>query len=156
MKAMVVNPGEKVFEIGCGCGAVSLAAAARTPGVQVLAVDSDCRAVQCTQNGAALNQLTNVDAQLNCTGEVGIADTYDLALGNPPYFSQYQIAFLFLRAAHRALKPGGRVMMVTKTPNWFDEHMPEWFDNIEMQTLSGYTVVSGRKPEPKADHRVRG
>lgn len=155
MKAMVVNPNEQVFEIGCGCGAVSLAAAARAPGVKVLAVDSDCRAVQCTQKGAELNQLTNVDVQLNCMGEAGIAGTYDLALGNPPYFSQYQIAFLFLRAAHRALKPGGRVMMVTKTPNWYDEHMPEWFDDIEMQTVSSYSVVSGRKPMAKVDNRQR-
>ncbi len=146
LKAMVVHAGEQVFEIGCGCGALSLAAASRAPGVQVLAVDSDCRAVQCTQRGADLNQLANVDAQLNCSGDTGIADTYDLALGNPPYFSQYQIAFLFLRAAHRALKPGGRVMMVTKTPNWYDEHMPEYFTDIEMQMVSGYSVVSARKP----------
>lgn len=149
IKAMVVNPGDHVFEIGCGCGAVSLAAAARAPEVQVLAVDSDCRAVQCTAKGAELNQLTNVEARLNCTGEVGIAGTFDLAVGNPPYFSQYQIAFLFLRAAHRALKPGGRVMMVTKTPNWYDEHMPEWFTNIEMQKVSSYVVVSGVKPGAK-------
>ena len=93
-----------------------------------------------------LNQLTNVEARLNCTGEAGIGDTYDLAVGNPPYFSQYQIAFLFIRACHRALKPGGRVMMVTKTPNWYDEHMPEYFTDIEMQKVSGYTVVRARKP----------
>lgn len=156
IKTMVVNPGDQVFEIGCGCGAVSLAAAARAPGVNVLAVDSDCRAVQCTQRGAELNQLTNVTAHLNCTGETGIADTYDLAVGNPPYFSQYQIAFLFLRAAHRALKPGGRVMMVTKTPNWYDEHMPEYFENIEMQTVSGYTVVSAKKPVRRDPRLLRG
>ena len=146
IKTMVVNPGDQVFEIGCGCGAVSLAAAARAPDVKVLAIDSDCRAVQCTERGAVLNQLTNVEARLNCTGEAGIGDTYDLAVGNPPYFSQYQIAFLFIRACHRALKPGGRVMMVTKTPNWYDEHMPEYFTDIEMQKVSGYTVVSARKP----------
>jgi 16S rRNA G1207 methylase RsmC len=147
IKTMVVNPNDNVFEIGCGCGAVSLAAAARAPGVKVLAVDSDCRAVQCTERGAELNQLTNIESRLNCTGEAGIGDTYDLAVGNPPYFSQYQIAFLFLRAAHRALKPGGRVMMVTKTPNWYDEHMPEYFVDVEMQSVSGYTVVTARKPE---------
>lgn len=155
IKTMVVNPGDSVFEIGCGCGAVSLAAAARAPDVKVLAIDSDCRAVQCTERGAVLNQLPNVEARLNCTGETGIGDTYDLAVGNPPYFSQYQIAFLFIRACHRALKPGGRVMMVTKTPNWYDEHMPEWFDDIEMQTVSSYSVVSGRKPMAKVDNRQR-
>lgn len=155
MKAMVVNAGDNVFEIGCGCGAVSLAAAARAPGVNVLAVDSDCRAIQCTQRGAALNQLTNITTQLNCTGEAGIAGTYDLAVGNPPYFSQYQIAFLFLRAAHRALKPGGRVMMVTKTPNWYDEHMPEYFTDIEFQKVSSYDVVTARKKDAAPDRRQR-
>lgn len=146
IKVMEVSPGDNVFEIGCGSGAVSLAAASRARDVKVLAIDSDCRAVQCTQRGAELNRLTNIDARVNCTGEAGIAGTYDLAVGNPPYFSQYQIAFLFLRATHRALKPGGRVMMVTKTPNWYDEHMPEYFTDISFQSVSGYTVVSARKP----------
>jgi 16S rRNA G1207 methylase RsmC len=145
IKAMTVNEGDRVLDIGCGCGAVAIAAASRFPSVQALAVDSDCRAVHCTERGAALNELTNVTTALNCNGDAGIADTYDLVVGNPPYFSQYQIAFLFLRAAFRALKEGGRVMMVTKTPNWFDEHMPEWFQEIDIQPVSNYYIASGRK-----------
>jgi len=145
IKAMVVKEGDHVLDIGCGCGAVAMAAAGRFPSVQVLAVDSDCRAVQCTARGAAMNELCNLTAVLNCTGDAGEPGTFDLVVGNPPYFSQYQIAFLFLRAAYRALKVGGRVMMVTKTPNWFDEHMPEWFDEIDLQPVSNYYIASGTK-----------
>lgn len=145
IKAMTINEGDRVLDIGCGCGAVAIAAAARSPSVRALAVDSDARAVHCTQRGAELNQLTNVSTALNCTGDAGGFESFDLVVGNPPYFSQYQIAFLFLRTAARALKSGGRVMMVTKTPNWFDEHMPQWFDQIDIQPVSNYYVASGRK-----------
>jgi 16S rRNA G1207 methylase RsmC len=145
IKAMTINEGDRVLDIGCGCGAVAIAAAARSPGVQALAVDSDCRAVHCTERGTQLNQLTNVSTSMNCTGDAGGFESFDLVVGNPPYFSQYQIAFLFLRTAARALKSGGRVMMVTKTPNWFDEHMPQWFNQIEIQPVSNYYVASGRK-----------
>jgi 16S rRNA G1207 methylase RsmC len=145
IKAMTIKEGDRVLDIGCGCGAVAIAAAGRAPGVQALAVDSDCRAVHCTERGAALNHLTNVSTALNCTGDAGGFEEFDLVVGNPPYFSQYQIAFLFLRAAARGLKAGGRVMMVTKTPNWFDEHMPQWFNQIEIQPVSNYYIASGRK-----------
>lgn len=148
IRAMEIGAGQKVLDMGCGSGTVALAAAARAPGVQVLAVDSDCRAIQCTAKGAELNQLTNVNTELNYQGDPGKPDSYDLVLGNPPYFSQYHIAALFLRAASRALKVNGRVMMVTKTPNWFDEHMPEMFDNVEIKSVGAYSVVSGKKGKP--------
>ena len=37
-----------------------------------------------------------------------------MALGNPPYYSHYAIAELFLQTALKGLKPGGRVQIVTK------------------------------------------
>ena len=39
--------------MGCGSGAVSVAAAIEYPDATILAVDSDARAVECTQRSAA-------------------------------------------------------------------------------------------------------
>ena len=59
MAAMEIAAGDRVLDMGCGSGTVSLAAAFRAEGVEVLAVDSHARAVECTALGAAKNGLGN-------------------------------------------------------------------------------------------------
>jgi 16S rRNA (guanine1207-N2)-methyltransferase len=142
---MQVEEGFRVLDVGCGTGVVGFAAAFRAPGVSVLAVDSNSRAIQCTERGAALNGLTNISTLLNAEGDCDAPGTYDLVLGNPPYFSNYKIADIFLQAALRALKPGGQVLIVTKTPHWFEERMPQLFDDVRVDESKGYVVLSARQ-----------
>lgn len=145
INAMEIRPGMRVLDIGCGSGVVGFAAALRSENVSVLAVDSNARAIDCTIRGAIRNNLTNVETLLNASGECGEPRTFDLVLGNPPYFSNYRIAEIFLEAARRALKPGGEVLMVTKTPNWFLEHMPRYFQHVEERPAKNYSIVAGRQ-----------
>ncbi|HVW02075.1 MAG TPA: methyltransferase [Planctomycetaceae bacterium] len=145
MHIMPVEPGMRVLDIGCGSGAVAMAAAFRADNVQVLAVDSNSRAVDCTRRGAELNELTRIETLVNASGEYGQDRQFDLVLGNPPYFSNYRIAGIFLEAAERALKRGGEVLMVTKTPNWFVEHMSERFNDVRVDETTNYWVVRGRR-----------
>jgi 16S rRNA (guanine1207-N2)-methyltransferase len=143
LNTMHVREGDRVVDLGCGSGAVALAAAFRASSVSVVAVDSNARAVECTNRGAQLNGLTNVTAIQNADGDVPDPGTYDLALGNPPYFSDYRIAEIFLQGAQRALKPGARVLMVAKSPAWFEDRMPEIFENVQLIPHKQYTVVEG-------------
>ena len=53
IEEMRVDTGARVLDIGCGAGVVALAAAFRAEGVTVHAVDSNVRAVRCTQRGAS-------------------------------------------------------------------------------------------------------
>lgn len=142
MNAMELAPDARVLDIGCGCGAVGLAAACRAPGVRVLAIDSHARAIEATERGAALNQLDNLVARLSAEGELGeAAGTFDFVAGNPPYFSNYQIALLFLRTAQNALKPGGQLLIVTKTPLWYEEHVPEYFPDLAIESGKNYSII---------------
>ncbi|MBS0263298.1 MAG: methyltransferase [Planctomycetes bacterium] len=143
MNTMQVGPGFKVLDVGCGSGTVSFAAAARAPEVKVVALDSHSRAVECTTLGATLNELPQVTAVLNDQGQAPDPGTYDLVLGNPPYYSNYQIAEIFLQAAVRALKPGGKVLIVAKSHAWYDERMPDLFDDVQQHLHKQYTVVEG-------------
>ncbi len=146
MSLMEVSAGERVLDIGCGCGTLSLAAAFRAAGMLVHAVDSSARAVECTARGAQLNGLTNISTELNATGSYEHSGTYQLALANPPYYANFQIARRFLLAGQAALEPGGRILLVTKSADWYAEHMPNWFDDVEICEAKSYFLVSGRKP----------
>ena len=141
LNTMTIREGDRVLEIGSGSGAVSFAAAFRAPGVSIVALDSHSRAVECTENGARLNGLTNVTAILEAAGNAPNAGSYDLVLGNPPYYSDYRIAEIFLQGAKRALKPGGRVLMVSKSPAWFENRMSELFADVRLHAHKLYTVV---------------
>lgn len=141
--AVEIGAGERVFDIGCGSGAVALAAAARAENVHVLAVDSNPRAVQCTLRGAELNGLTSVTARLEAEANCDAPGTYDLAVMNPPYYSQYRIAEIFLHGGLQALKPQGRMHVVTKHAAWYEEQMAEHFDQVSTRESRGYLIVAG-------------
>jgi 16S rRNA G1207 methylase RsmC len=156
---MQVDPGARVLDVGCGAGTVALAAVCRAHDVTVHAVDSNARAVQCTQRGAELNTITlspsgrgrgegvlNLTTELNATGNYVGVGTYDLALANPPYYASFRIAEHFLAAGRAALRPAGRILVVTKHPNWYQENMAEWFDDVTITERKNYYVAHGVRP----------
>jgi 16S rRNA G1207 methylase RsmC len=150
LRASVIEPGQQVLELGCGSGVVSLAAAFRAPAVHVLAVDSNARAVECTKRGAALNGLSNLDVRLSTTeahasGEIPAAE-FDLALANPPYYSNFRSAEIFAGCAARALKPLGTALFVTKRTDWYTEQLPQWFVRVSTEPLGNYVIVRAQVP----------
>jgi 16S rRNA (guanine1207-N2)-methyltransferase len=143
MNTMTVHDGDRVLDLGCGAGVVAFAAAFRANRVSVVAVDSHARAVECTTQGAELNGLENVSTVLNADGDAPSPETFDLVLGNPPYYSDYRIAEVFLQGARRALKPGGKVLIVAKSYAWYETRMPDHFDNVKLYEHKQYKVVEG-------------
>lgn len=148
LDATEVQVGEQVLDIGCGSGAVGLALAVRAADVSLHAIDSNARAVECVKEGALLNGLTRVTSMQTATGEIASPGTFDLAIGNPPYYSQYRIAEIFVQAARRALKPGGRVAMVTRKPEWFEARFRQLFADVEVAEVRTYFVVRARQRPP--------
>jgi len=110
-----------------------------------LAIDSNIRAVECTALGAAKNGLTNVTAMLTSEGQCDQPASYDIALCNPPYYSHFRIAERFIDAARRALRPGGRIYVVTKKPEWYHANMyPGWRDT-EIAQGKQYAIVEAMR-----------
>lgn len=140
-----IEPGDRVLDYGCGCGAVAVAAALRSVTGQVLAVDCNARSIECAQASAALNGVTNLSAILNHDGKLPTASEYDLALLNPPYYGNFSIAMHFMRAATEQVRDGGRVVVVTKNREQYQEQdWPRLLLETEMET-SGYQLLTYRK-----------
>jgi 16S rRNA (guanine1207-N2)-methyltransferase len=146
LEAAQLPAGGRALDLGCGSGVVALALAARDPSAQALAVDSHARAVACTREGAALNGLTNVIAELNASLDLRRPREFDLALLNPPYYGDFALAGRLLVAAHEALKPGGVVHVVTKAADWYRQSMPPAWSRVEAREAKGYWLVSAARP----------
>ena len=145
MAAMEIGAGDRVLDMGCGSGTVSLAAAFRADGVSVLAVDSHARAVECTALGASRNGLGNIAVEhRECGPRCGPA-TIDVVVANPPYYAGFRIARFFLEAAHAVLRRGGQIFVVSKQPEWYAEQMPEWFNAVAIEASKDYWIARGRR-----------
>jgi FkbM family methyltransferase len=145
LDAVDVYPQARLIDIGCGSGSVALGLAKRDPSAHVHAVDANARALWCVQQGMQRNGLTNLTLELNATGDYRDPGTFDMALANPPYFGNYSIAEKFLQAAHRSLRTGGRLVLVTKQPKWYEENLPRWFHHSEVFASRRYHIASGVK-----------
>ncbi len=141
-----VQPKDRVIDIGCGSGPMSLALAKLEPTAHVLAIDSSARAIDCVARGIELNELTNVVASINHDGKIDEPGTYDLAVANPPYYANFRIAQHFIETAVAALRPGGRLMLVSKHPKWYEENITRWLEECEVFPSRRYSMATGVKP----------
>jgi 16S rRNA G1207 methylase RsmC len=146
LNAVDLAPDTRVVDIGCGSGCVSLGLAARDASVHVHAFDSAARAVACTRASAARNGLGNLTVALECEGHVPDPGTYDLALANPPYYGDFRIAELFVSAAWRALASGGTLLVVTKQPTWYLEHLPQAWNDVAREEVKHYHLIEAVRP----------
>jgi 16S rRNA (guanine1207-N2)-methyltransferase len=153
IKSISLAPGTRALDLGCGSGAVALAAALRAPSVRVDAVDSNPRAVESTRwafthASAEPHSCLPASITLDCDGSSVAHDAFDLVLANPPYFSDFRIARLFVDIAARALRRNGVLQLVTKTPAWYADHLPDSFTELTTQPVGNYIVVSAHKSRP--------
>lgn len=146
LNAVDVAPDTRVLDIGCGSGCVAIGIAARDPSVHVHAFDSAARAVECTARGAQRNGLENVSVALEAAGDVPDPGSYDLALANPPYYSDFRIAQLFVDTAWKALAPGGTLLVVTKQPSWYVEHLPQMWRDVAQEPVKTYHLIEAVRP----------
>ena len=143
IEQMVIRPGDRIVDLGCGSGAVGIAAGLRSGG-PVHFLDSTPRALECAARGAMASGLT-FTTQLEAAGQVEPSGQFDVALTNPPYYSHHRITEILLSAAHRALRPSGRVIVVGKPNDWILERMSQLFQRVKSASCRGYVVVWGNR-----------
>jgi 16S rRNA (guanine1207-N2)-methyltransferase len=143
MESVHLEPGERVLDLGCGCGTNGVFAAQRTgPTGHTAFVDSNTRAAALADHNARSNGLKSFEVTASSQVE-GLKDgSFDVVLANPPYYAHGNIARLFIERGRELLKPDGRFYLVTRQPNETAAVMAELFENIEAEERRGYVILS--------------
>lgn len=139
--AVIARPGDRVFEAGCGAGAVLMQVAQRRPGVGLVGLERDPAAADLARRNADLNDAQ--DRTLIVTGDVadGIAPLasprFDWAISNPPFFDD--------ESALRAPSPGKRGAWIA------DDGLKAWTDILLAAAKDGGRIVMIHRADRLAD-----
>ncbi len=151
LSAVDVVKGEKVLEMGCGSGIISMHMA--KAGAVVTAADMDGRAVRATGNSAMLNSLDVSVVQSDLFTDV--SGRFDLIVFNPPYLrgdvqgqedlcwaggeDGVRLTSRFLDDAKEHLEPGGRVLLLISDdmdPSALENALSNWkAETVASKTL---------------------
>jgi len=139
----------RLLDMGCGCGLVGYLIATRLkPSISSLdltLVDSHSRAVEAAELNARAFGL-EAEVILSDNGTPARMDgTFDVFVGNPPYYSDYRIADVFLETAKRALKPGGVCYTVCKNAAGLEPVQLRYFPKVEIIKRRNYAVLRSVK-----------
>jgi 16S rRNA (guanine1207-N2)-methyltransferase len=144
--ARELKPNQRVLDMGCGCGLVGILLAKSQPGTRVTFIDSHARALASTHRNITALGLESSELILS---DEGIEQKgFNLFAGNPPYYSDFRIAELFLKTAQATLKTGGICLIVAKAARALEEVQLEVMGNAEILPRRGYGVVKSTRVKP--------
>jgi 16S rRNA (guanine1207-N2)-methyltransferase len=147
-----VEAGERVVDLGCGCGTNGTFAAQRAgPEGFIAFVDSNVRALALAELNARANGVVSFATYASATAEGPEEGGYDVVLANPPYYGAGAIAQLFIRRGKMFLKPDGRFYLVTRQPTEVAPLMVQAFGEIDAVEHRGYTLLSAGTDGEYAD-----
>ena len=139
------EPGMRVMDLGCGCGLVGVLAARLCGEGNVLMSDVDPRAVETARRNAAANGVPGARAVVS-DGFAQVDEAgFDLILSNPPYQSDFSVAKAFIEKGFNRLKPGGRLLMVTKRREWYKNKLIAIFGGVKIREIDGDFVFEAQR-----------
>lgn len=139
----------KILDMGCGCGIVGILVADAwrracgewTTDDNLTLIDSHARAIEATRMNVARAGIESEFVLSDDGLPRGRHGEFDLFVGNPPYYSDYRIADIFLETAYRALRPGGICLSVVKTATGLLPLQEKYFGSVEVIKRRNYCIL---------------
>ena len=153
---LTVDRSDRVLDLGCGWGAVGVAAARAASEGHVVLTDVNRRAARLARLNLERNRIRNAEVRVGSTFEPVTGETFDVIASNPPYRAGRPVVLRMLEQAPRHLAPTGRLVLVGKGSqgiryyqSWLEAH---WKGPVAVLGRgSGYRVLEARR-EPKSRH----
>jgi 16S rRNA (guanine1207-N2)-methyltransferase len=146
-----VAPTDRVLDVGCGWGAVGVAAAKSAHDGHVVLTDVNRRAARLARQNLARNRVRNAEVRVGPFYEPVPGERFDVIATNPPYRIGRAQVLRLLEESPAHLAPGGRLLLVGKGSEgiryyqtWLEAHGPGPVTVLDRG--SGYRVLESRAP----------
>ena len=138
-----------VLDIGCGYGAVGIAAAKFNPDLHLTLTDVNRRAVLLARQNAERNRTHNVEVCHGNLYEPVQGRCFNLILSNPPVSAGMETVLAIIQGAPTQLSCGGTLQMVIRSKigkKTLPDAFTEAFGNCAVLAIeSGYRVLMAYK-----------
>ena len=149
IESMVLPQEGYVLDIGCGYGAVGIAAAIFNPNLRVIMVDVNERAVRLARQNAEKNYVSNVEVRRGYLYEPVKDLVFNCVLSNPPVSAGMETVKAIISEAPEHMASKALFQMVVKSKIGGKRLLmvfEEAFGNIEvLARKSGYRVLMSKK-----------
>jgi len=149
IESMVLPEQGYVLDLGCGYGAVGIAAAVSSPDLHVVMADINERAVWLAKENAKRNNAHNTEVRHGFLYEPLESMQFNVILCNPPISAGMQIVLSIVIGAPEHLKRDGLFQMVVRSRiggKRLLNELEKAFGNVEiLAKKSGYWVLLSKK-----------
>ncbi len=150
IEALSLRPTDRVLDLGCGWGAIGVAAARLCPLGHVVLTDVNRRAIALSRTNLARNKVKNAEVRAGSLFDPVRDERFDVIASNPPYHVGRESILKLLGEARDHLGEDGRLVLVGKGSQgilfyqrWLEEH---WDGPVTVVARgSGYRVLEARR-----------
>ncbi len=145
LSCVTLAPGQRVLDLGCGCGVVGIWAAKLVGAENVVLCDISREAARVSLENAARNGVPGVRVVVSDGFSALDATGFDWILCNPPYHADFSVPRAFIEKDFNRLALGGRMVLVVKRRLWYENKLRAVFGGATVREIDGYFVIAAQK-----------